>query len=87
MSINKYHREFQALVKVLDDIGCTIPDQSVIDECRGAAAAQRESHVLAAKEQTMAMLFIANSNKGYNNNWTYSQSMSSCLQNVQHVSW
>ena len=64
MSVHKYHKKFQALVQVLDNLGCTLPDKVLIEECASGGTI-RDSHIQDAKEQTLAMVFIKNSNRDF----------------------
>jgi hypothetical protein len=68
MPLQQYHNLFQGQVAVLDKVGVTIPNESLVESVaakNGRAGAPEEADHITAREQTLAMLFIRGTNATY----------------------
>jgi hypothetical protein len=68
MPLQQYHDFFQGQVDVLDEVGVTIADDSLVESvaaANGRAGAPTEANRIAAREQTLAMRFIRGANANY----------------------
>jgi hypothetical protein len=68
MPLQQYHDQFQGQVAVLDKVGVTIADESLVESVaaqNGRAGAPVEADHIAAREQTPAMQFISGTNAKY----------------------
>jgi hypothetical protein len=65
MSLQRYHELFLGQVEVLDEVGITIPDESLIEliaAAKGRAGAPTDSDKADAREQALAIRFIRGAN-------------------------
>ena len=68
MSLQQYHDLFQGQVAVLDEVGVTIHDDSLVESvaaANGRAGAPEEADYIAAREQALAIRFIHRTNAKY----------------------
>jgi hypothetical protein len=68
MPLQQYHNLFQGQVAVLDEVGVTIPDDSLVESvaaANGRAGAPEEADHIAAREQALTIRFIRGTNAKY----------------------
>jgi hypothetical protein len=68
MPLQEYHDLFQGQVAVLDEVGVTVPDDSLVESvaaANGRAGVPEEADHIAAREQALAMRFIRGTNAKY----------------------
>jgi hypothetical protein len=67
-SLQRYHELFLGQVKVLEEVGVTIPDESLVESiaaANGRAGAPDEADWTAAREQALAIRFIRGANDSH----------------------
>jgi hypothetical protein len=67
-SLQRYHELFLGQVEVLEEVGVTIPDESLVESiaaANGRAGAPEEADWTAAREQALAIRFIRGANDSH----------------------